>query len=61
MITKSNDHFPEIEWERCDLNDDHGHDKEYGAKGESKDGRLWGGTWYECDGQFVEIVNIEEE
>ena len=60
MKTKATEELPEIEWEQGQLSERIDHDAEYCTSGESADGRKWGGTWYECDGEFVEILNIEE-
>ena len=49
-----------IHWEKGKLCENHGHDKMYCASGEDEQGRLYEGTWYECDGQFIEILNIEQ-
>ena len=59
--TSAGGDLPEIEWEMGDFIESFDyHDREYAADGESSDGRKWTGTWYECDGEFVEILNIEE-
>lgn len=49
-----------IYWEKGDLVEAHTHDKYYAASGEDEDGVLYEGTWYECDGEFIEILNVEK-
>lgn len=49
-----------IHWEKGELCENLGHDKMYCASGIGEDGTLYEGTWYECDGQFIEILNIEK-
>jgi hypothetical protein len=49
-----------INWEKGELAENLGHDKMYCASGEDEQGRLYEGTRYECDGQFIEILNIEK-
>ena len=62
MKTAEDKEFPEIEWDKGELNDSvDAYDKFYGATGYSQDGRKWSGDWYECGGEFVEIQNIQEE
>ena len=61
MITEQTDKFPEIEWYQGELIERIDHDTIYVAYGESDDGRQWVATWYECDGQFEEIYDIEEQ
>lgn len=60
MRTPANESMPAIIWQRGELNDVHDHVREYGASGESMDGRSWSGNWEETDGEFIEITNIEE-
>lgn len=49
-----------IQWEKGELVEIHDHDKCYLAIGYGEDGSTWGGTWYECDGEFIEILDIEK-
>lgn len=60
MKTKATKELPEINWERGQFIEKVDHDTEYCAYGESEDERKWSGTWCECDGHFIEILNIEE-
>lgn len=48
-----------IEWERGDLIDNHGHTVCFYAEGTADDGTLWSGTWEECNGEFIEVTEIE--
>ena len=49
-----------IHWEKGELCENHGHDKMYCASAEDEQGTCYGGTWYECDGIFIQILNIEK-
>jgi hypothetical protein len=53
--------LPNIEWEKGELVEVHDHDKCYKSTGHGEDGSIWGGTWYECDGEFIEILDIEKQ
>lgn len=50
-----------IEWERGDLIENHGHAVYYYAEGTADDGTLWSGTWEECNGEFIQVSEIEEK
>lgn len=60
MKTKADKEFPEIEWERGDLQETDDYMKFYGCSGESADGRKYEGTWEVCGGEFSDITHIYE-
>lgn len=55
-----NENIPKIEWERVDIIDTHAHEVHYAVSGISEDGREWTGTVIVTDGEFTEIIEIEE-
>lgn len=63
MTTKATDKLPEIDWEFLDRVDSagDGHVYMYTARGESEDGRTWGGTGIRCDGEDVDVEDIDLE
>lgn len=59
MKTLANKNIPEIEWDRGDESENHGHTRLYHANGVSEDGRKWYGKWEELNGEFEDVVEIE--